>query len=300
MKTQRGLSYKEFQKKFGSNEQCLVFLSEQKWGKGYHCLQCNSQEYRQGKRKLNRRCKQCGYEESPTSNTLFHKLKFDLYKAFGMIYEIMLSKKGANSILLAERYEVSQNTAWLFRRKVQQYLKSSKNHPLTGEVHVDEFEIGTPQKNQQGRSATTQKVRVVLACEIRGNQVGNMYSQVITDFSTKSLKPIFDAHISTQASVKTDGWTGYKPLKQLYKHLTQELSNQGKNFPEIHIQIRNIKNWLRGTHSFCGAQNLQDYLNEYSYRFNRRSQRTTIITKLLHRFLWMKSPTFKQLNLVTT
>ncbi|MFT4900025.1 MAG: hypothetical protein ACI9U0_001826 [Flavobacteriales bacterium] len=59
-----------------------------------------------------------------------------------------------------------QMIAWLFRRKVQQAMKSSEEFPLKDEVHVDEFEIGTPQKGEQGRSASEKKVRVMIALAI--------------------------------------------------------------------------------------------------------------------------------------
>ncbi len=299
MKTQKGLDRKSFEGKFGTNEQCLQHLAYLKWGKGYFCLRCPSVDFVKGKKGLNRRCKQCGYEESPTSNTLFHKVKFDLFKAFGMIYDIMLSKKGSNSIWLAERYSISQNTAWLFRRKVQHYLKSSQRHPLTGEVHIDEFEIGGPQKGEPGRSATDKKVRIVIAVEIRKGKIGNGYAKVIGDFSAKSLKSIFDAHVSLDADIKTDGWRGYSPIKQLYKKMIQEKSNMGKNFPELHLQIRNFKNWIRGVHSYCDISNVEDYINEYFYRFNRRNHRKTITKHLLRRLLLQKAPTFKQLKVNT-
>ncbi len=89
----------------------------------------------------NRRCSICGYDESPTANTLFHKVKFGIDNAFQMAYDITTSKKGASSIWLAGRYGVKQMTAWLFRRKVQHAMKSSEKNPLENEVHVDEFEM---------------------------------------------------------------------------------------------------------------------------------------------------------------
>lgn len=274
MKVVRKISRREFENHFGTNEQCMEFLAEKKWKNGFVCNSCKHECYYKGKKRLNKRCKNCGREESPTAHTLFHKVKFDLYKAFGILYDVMTSTKGANSIWLAERYGVSQNTTWLFRRKIQHYLKSGGKNPLTLEVHVDEFEIGTPKKGKQGRAKTNEKVRIVIATEIRDGKVGNAYAQVITDFSSASLKDIFDKHISIDADIKTDGWRGYSPLKRIYKKLKQEESDNGANFPEIHFQIRNLKNWLRGVHSYCSTENVQDYLNEYFYRFNRRNFRS--------------------------
>ena len=79
MKTNRGLSRNEFLSKFGTNEQYINFLIEQKWGNGFVCRKCKHTEYRSGRTSKNKRCKSCGHEESPTSHTLFHKLKFDVF-----------------------------------------------------------------------------------------------------------------------------------------------------------------------------------------------------------------------------
>ena len=214
MKILKSLTRVEFQSRFGTLEACLEYLSEAKWQNGYQCRKCQNTHYCKGKKPYNRRCTKCGYDESPTSHTLFHKLKFGLDKAFEMAYDIVTSKKGASSIWLAERYGVKQMTAWLFRRKVQQAMKSSEQYPLTEQVHVDEFEIGTPQKGEQGRSKSAAKTRVVIAIEYRNGQAGRGYAKVIKDYSAKSLRPIFEKHISKEACIVTDEWSGYKPLKK--------------------------------------------------------------------------------------
>tara|TARA_R110000737_G_scaffold37558_1_gene57359 strand:+ start:2702 stop:3079 length:378 start_codon:yes stop_codon:yes gene_type:complete len=124
-----------------------------------------------------------------------------------MLYEIVTSKKGANSIWLAERFGVNQKTAWLFRQKAQATMQSSKRNPLEDEIRVDEFEIGTPQKGEQGRSKSDKKVRVVLAVEQREGKAGRAYTKIIEDYSSKSLKVIFDTHIKEDAFVVSDGWS---------------------------------------------------------------------------------------------
>jgi len=234
MKILKELSRKEFRAKFGSEALCLAYLSKTKWVEGYNCRKCNNGRFGSGKKEHNRRCSRCGHDESPTAHTLFHKIKFGIENGFEMAYDIATSKKGASSIWLAERFGVKQHTAWLFRRKVQEAMKSSEQFPLEKEVHVDEFEIGTPQKGEQGRSKSEKKIRIVIALEYRDGKPGRGYAKVIDDYSAKSLKTIFDVHIDKKAKITTDGWTRYSPLKKEYPHFEQKLSDKGQKLCSTH------------------------------------------------------------------
>jgi transposase-like protein len=256
MKLQKKLDRATFKSRFGTKKECYQYLANLKWSDGYSCIKCDHNDYIRGKQPSSRKCRKCCYDESPTSGTLFHGLKFGIDKAFEMLYEICVGKKGASSIWLAEHFGVQQKTAWYFRQKVQQAMKSSGNNPLEGVVHVDEFEIGTPQKGEQGRSASDKKMRVVIAVEERDGKSGRAYAKVIDNYSSASLRPVFEEHISKDASIMADGWTGYKPIKEDYPQLKQILSDKGRNFKMLHIQIRNFKNWLRGTHSYCNKEYL--------------------------------------------
>lgn len=296
MKILKGLSRKEFRLKYGTAEKCLEYLVQEKWGEGFSCIKCKNKTFCSVKKKYNRRCTKCGYNESPTANTLFHKVKFGIDNAFEMAYDIATSKKGASSIWLAERYGVKQMTAWLFRRKIQEAMKSSEEYPLEKEVHVDEFEIGTPQKGEQGRSHSEKKVRIVIALEHRDGKSGRGYAKVIEDYSAKSLEPIFIKHISPEAKITTDKWSGYKPIVKKYPHFRQKLSNKGANFKTLHIQIRNFKNWLRGIHSFCDKEYVNQYIEEYFFRFNRLNFRETILEKLLNRMVASNPITYKSIR----
>lgn len=283
MKLLKELDRETFKVKFGTKKQCYEYLAQQKWPEGYSCKKCKHIKFIKGKQPSSRRCCKCSYDESVTAGTLFHKLKFGVDKALEMLYEITTSKKGANSIWLAERFGVKQQTAWLFRHKVQLAMKSSGQHPLEQEVHVDEFEIGTPKEGEQGRSKSEKKMRVVVAFEERDGKSGRGYAKVIEDYSCESLTPLFEIHIKQDAKVLADGWSGYKPLQQDYPNLRQTLSDNGKNFKMLHIQIRNFKNWLRGVHSYCDKEYLQKYIDEYFFRFNRRNHRTSILDKIIGR-----------------
>ena len=283
MKILKELDRDTFTSRFGTKRACFQYLADQKWENGYFCKKFKHTKHTRGKQPCSRRCRKCGYDESTTADTLFHKLKFGIDKAFEMLYEISTSKKGANSIWLAERFGVNQKTTWLFRQKVQKAMESSEQHPLEDDVHVDEFEIGTPQKGEQGRSKSDKKVRIVVAFEERNGKSGRGYAKIIEDYSSKSLKVLFDSHIKEDALVVADGWSGYKPLKKEYPNLKQKLSNKGQNFKMLHIQIRNFKNWLRGVHSYCNNEYLQKYIDEYFFRYNRRNHRGTILDKIINR-----------------
>lgn len=115
--------------------------------------------------------------------------------------------------------------------------------------------------------------------------MGRAYAQVIESASSQNFKPFFNAHIAKDASVTTDEWTGYLPLKKEYPNLKQVPSNNGKNLPDIHIHIMNLKGWLRGIHHHCSEQHLQGYLDEYHYRYNRRNSMNPMFDLLIKKMV---------------
>ena len=133
--------------------------------------------------------------------------------------------------------------------------------------------IGEYEEGKTGRNANSKKKLVVIALEILGekDRVGRAYAQVIDHASSKCFKPFFEAHIDKNAHIVTDVWKGYYPFKKDYPNLEQVPSDKGKNFKQLHIHIMNIQGWLRGIHHHCSKERLQGYLNEYHFRYNRRT-----------------------------
>ena len=280
-----GMSLIEFTKKFQRDADCITYLMDIKWKEGVKCKKCGSHEFWKGKCSNNVRCKQCGYEESPTAGTLFHKIKFPLLKAFHICYRVSVCKKGMSSWELSRELDLRQMTCWAFKRKVQEAMKPSEDHPLIGRVDVDELAIGGHDEGGQGRSKTDKKL-VSLAVEIReGGEMGRAYGRLINDYSSQQLEEIFDKHISKEnAKVRTDKWTGYSPLQTKW-NIERIKSEKGKKFPELHILIMNLKSWLRGIHHKCSEKHMQAYLNEFFYRFNRRGFDKTIFHNLVARMV---------------
>jgi hypothetical protein len=106
MKILKGLSRKGFRSKFGPEDQCLAYLSAPKWGDDYSCRKCKNKRFSAGTKEYNKCCSRCGYDKSPTSHTLFHKIKFGIENGFEMADDFATSTKGTSSICLAERFVV--------------------------------------------------------------------------------------------------------------------------------------------------------------------------------------------------
>jgi len=125
---------------FDSDETCLTYLENYKHANQYQCKKCGHDQFWPGK-KMSRVCKSCRYSESVTANTLFHKLKFSLRKAFYILFEMSATTKSVSSVVMAQKYEVTQKTAWLFMSKVRKAMASSERFPLTGSCEVVDITI---------------------------------------------------------------------------------------------------------------------------------------------------------------
>lgn len=296
---QKALSIKEFRTKYKTEDDCLNFLVEKKWGEGYKCIKCGCTDYVKGRQWFYRRCRNCKYDESVTANTMFHKCKLSMLKAFEIGFRISVKKKGMSTNELAKEFDCQQRSAWLLKAKYQNAMKSSNKYPLETKVEVDEFLVGGFDENKQGRSPDAKQL-VILGIEKVINKkkkitIGRAYAKVIENASAKEFKPFFEQKIDKDSKVTTDGWRGYWPLKKDWS-IEQVLSEKGKGFPELHIHIMNIKGWLRGIHHKCEDNRLQNYLDEFHFRFNRRSFLGTVLDKLISRAIVLLPVTYSQIK----
>ena len=268
-------NFSDFVKDFSTSEACFAYLFERKWKDGYQCTQCGNKSSIKGRKQYYKRCKKCGYDESPTANTLFHKLKFPIEKAFMIIYQLSTMKKGMSSCEISRQYGIHQETAWFFKRKVQLAMKSQGFQLLSDNVEVDETVIGGRELGKPGRSLGRKK-RVQVAVEVEYPQEGikaqikRAFAVPIEDFTTGSLKKGINQMVDKQALITTDGWPAYAKAVDQRQHDVL-ISNAGENFQQLHWHIFNLKNWIRGIHHSISLDHLGDYLAEFYYRFNRRN-----------------------------
>ncbi|AFL84749.1 7TM-containing protein possibly involved in signal transduction [Belliella baltica DSM 15883] len=128
----KGLGFDDFKNVFPDKDTCLKFLSELKWKDKYHCKKCEYNKFTEGPNH-GKRCRNCNYYESPTVDTLFHKLKFPIEKAFYILY--LSNRKDVDLTLneLSEILELRRETCWAFKNKISQAMeKVGHNTDLNG------------------------------------------------------------------------------------------------------------------------------------------------------------------------
>ncbi|HLW14917.1 MAG TPA: IS1595 family transposase [Flavobacteriaceae bacterium] len=276
----KGQNILEFSDRFKTDLDCKEYLAGLKDKNGYKCLKCNHVAC-QVKSDFARQCNICGYRESATANTLFHKVKFGIRKAFFICFEMATTTKSLSASYMGVRYGVTEKTARLFMHKIREAMASSGNHPMDGNVHVDEFVLGGYEEGKVGRSYDSKKKKAVTAVQLTDKgKVRRVYSLSIQDFSAKSLQNIFVQHISQEAHVTTDNWRGYRPIAKDY-NIIQIDSNKGLNFKALHTIIHQIKSWIRTTYSWVSEFNINRYFNEFCFRINRSQSKATIFNNLI-------------------
>jgi hypothetical protein len=120
------IDFIEFSKSYPDKAACYKFLSDLKWSNGYKCRKCNNEKYCQGPALYSRRCTKCTYNESVTAFTLFHKCKFDIIKAFYMVFLVIANKGNISSYELSDKLLLEQKTCWKFKQKILVAMKEKQ------------------------------------------------------------------------------------------------------------------------------------------------------------------------------
>ena len=120
------VNFEEFSKIFPDKDSCLKYLVDLKWSKGYACKKCGNQKWCEGKDDFYRRCTKCRYDESPTVDTIFHKLKFPINKAFYLLFLVFANKEKITSLELSNILTLRQSTCWTFTKKIHEVLAKRK------------------------------------------------------------------------------------------------------------------------------------------------------------------------------
>ncbi len=172
----------------------------------------------------------------------------------------------------------SYQTAWAWLHKLRRAMVRPGRDRLSGRVEVDEMYVGGEESGVRGRE-TQQKSLVAVAAEEDQTRIGRIRMRRIQDASATSLEPFIQASVEHGATIHTDGWKGYNGVAALgYVHQVTNIKQTGEkaheSMPRVHRVASLLKRWLLGTHQGAvSKKHLDYYLDEFTFRFNRRTSR---------------------------
>uniref|UniRef100_UPI004048AEA0 IS1595 family transposase n=1 Tax=Flavobacterium sp. TaxID=239 RepID=UPI004048AEA0 len=293
-----------FFKKYPDEASCIEGFKNKRLELGVICKNCNHTEHYFRKKDLKFQCKKCGSRVSLRSGTVMENTNLP-FQYWMLCIELMtLSKKSFSALEMQrmighKRYE----PIWLMMHKIRRVMsKRDEKYQLKGCMEFDEgfFErvdnkdfIAEKKENgeektkpnKRGRGSERQtKVLVMVESEPSikapkkgkpNRKVGYLKMVVMEDLKAESINKEVEKAIDKNATVLTDGYTGYAKLKEkITKHKVVVEPNKAKSaviFPWVNRTISNAKKILLGIHHNCmNDQYMQNYLDEFCYKFNRR------------------------------
>lgn len=270
----------EFDRRFCSEEACLEYLSQFRWPEGFLCTKCQHTGYWKSARGLYV-CRQCEHQQSVTAGTIFHSTKKPLALWFKTMWWFSTRKDGVSAVSVQEQLGLgSYQTAWRWLQKLRTCAIFPDREKLSGVVETDEIFIGGERSGKRGRGAE-HKCKVAIAVERKGNKVGRVRMQVIDHCGADELTPFATDNIVQGSTITTDGWKGYCGLEKAgfvhNKILVNKVDEKDKDsvLSGVNIIASLVKRVILGT--FQGRfdkQYLQRLLDEYVFRFNRRTTKT--------------------------
>lgn len=275
-------SYKEFLEWFGDETACRQYVMRCRWPQGFECAHCGTKAEPWTTSRGYLHCRECGREVSITAGTIFDRTRKPLRTWFAAMWFVTSQKDGASALGLQRVLGFgSYQTAWSWLHKLRKAMVRPDRDQLDGRIEVDETYIGgVAVGGKRGRGSEKKEI-VVIAVEIHSPKgFGRVRMRRIPDVSGESLV-LFVCDVARKGSeILTDGWQGYNQLSKLgYKHKMTVASDTGDpahvSMPGVHRIAALIKRWLLSTHQgSVSKKHLEYYLDEYTFRFNRRRSRS--------------------------
>lgn len=267
----------EFEDRFATEEACWLYLAQLRWPDGYCCPRCRHGKAWITKKALYHCCK-CQFQNSVTAGTILQGTRKPLRLWFRAMWYITSQKSGISTLGLQKVLGINRyETVWIWLHKLRSAMVRPGRDRLSGTVEVDETYIGGQKSGKRGRGAAGKSL-VVIEIEDKGKQFGRIRLKRVADTSGASLIPAVQEGVERGSTIRTDGWSGYEHLSSKgYNHIVvRQDAEVGKNLlPLAHRVAALLKRWLGGTHQGAvRASHLDYYLDEYTFRFNRRTSKS--------------------------
>lgn len=306
MQLQKGLSEVEFDRLYGTEEQCRAVVIKLRWREGFSCPVCGGTSYSVVKTRGLFQCSTCRRQTSPIAGTIFASTKLPLRTWFRAMYHLTQSKQGISTIELGRRLGVRQTTAWMLKHKLQQAMMERDGRKrLKGRVEIDDAVLGGERSGgKRGRGAPG-KTPFVAAVEttddgkparLKLRRVAGFTGQAISRFALRSLDP--------SCTVVSDGLACFHRVTdagcQHQAIITGSGPAAGRNpvFKWVNTALGNIKSAITGTYRAISSKHVPRYLAEFEYRFNRRYDLASMIPRLGYAVVQAPPMPYRLLNLV--
>jgi transposase-like protein len=279
------LTVMDLEKQFSTEEACRAYLFRLRWPNGFVCPRCQTPGGWSGSRKR-LICQNCRYQASVTAGTIFQDTHKPLTLWFRAVWHIVSRKNGASAMSLQQELGLgSYMTAWTWLHKLRRAMVRPGRDRLNGTVEVDETYWGAEEEGMIGRQ-TERKALIIVAVECPDKKIGRIRMRRIPDASRDSLHGFIKEAIESGSTVRTDGWNAYLSMNgYVHDQQIQQHQTEGEHLlPHVHQVVSLLKRWLLGTHQGAiGHDYLDYYLDEFTFRFNRRTSKSR--GKLFYRLL---------------
>jgi transposase-like protein len=279
-------SLPEFERRFPDEAACAEWLLEHRWACGFACPACGHDAcWRLGRKVLTLQCRACRRETSVTAGTVMHRSHLPLRTWFLAAWLVATHRNGMSARQLWLQLGLgSYKSAWLLLRKLRAAMVDPEREPLAGLVEVDESSLPFRARDEPVRPGRSHEGKLLIAgaVEIVGKGPGRVRLAAIDDYSAAALGGFVAAAIAPGGTVVSDGWSGYKGLKDV-RHDPKVVGDTPAHqvLPWIHRVFANAKRWMLGVYHGLRAEHLQAYLDEFVFRFNRRRHPQAAFARLL-------------------
>jgi transposase-like protein len=294
-------SLREVEARFSTEAACIEYLRDRRWGGCFRCPRCGESRAWQLRTRPLDQCVGCGHQVSLTAGTVFHGTRKPLRLWFRVIGEIVFSKRGCSALEISRRFGLRYATAWTWLHKLRGAMDRRLGDPLEGVVELDETYIGGfAPGGRRGRSTEGKSV-VVGAAECRGEHTGRIRLRLVPTVTGAELTAFALTSIVAGSTLRTDGYRAYRKLGgRDYKHHPVVVGRFGASIllPRIHRVFGLLDRWMLGTlHGASSTKHLQRYLDEFVFRFNRRTSanRLLLFDRLLSGALGRAPTTYRQI-----
>jgi transposase-like protein len=293
----------ELEHRFASEEHCRSYMAALRWPEGFACPNCGGSKTWPAQRGR-WICMACRHQATVTAGTIFQASRLPLRLWCRAIWHVTSQKNGASALGLQRVLGLgSYQTAWTVLHKLRRAMVRPGRDKLSGRVEVDETQVGGVMAGRKGRGIPS-KALVVIAAEEAGAGVGRIRMARIPDGAAEHLHRFIQANVAPGSVVHTDGWKPYRGLDKLgYSHEVSKLrglplSAATELLPRVHRVAALLKRWLLGTHQGAIApSHLDYYLDEFTFRFNRRTSasRGKLFYRLMQQALQVPPTPYKRL-----